>query len=934
MENRATAELINIIRTLFYNKSDTNERDRLVKHVEKEFQECDKRIDMYIRNSSKDLSRLIKVFNDISNKIENSRHSIKQSREALKQCKNLLLTKRDDVRRLLIEYWEQKSLSENVNKLNDLYMMPDKIRSLYYENKQYYEAAKLISDSIRELDSDYYKEIAGLIDIKRQIENEKINLEKYLFKELNELLYSKIHKFILYSNDNSASFTRDNSFKRKYKLNTNDVAVKSSNDVYIIKDNEVEELIEIKVKSIVTLDSSTLDKIFSELSKNASKELLNIINLTSSYVVDLNYDESSTGLDNNPKLLLKLLELVYEQFKLIAKYYKLFIKYASKTGKSYNFALIWNLIQTIMVQLLEQYLDVKLNDSSLFSQSTNSDINSYFVIKKRFPFELGDDSNVNNSKIFSFKGSLHSMNVNKYMKEKNNELALNDNDVDGIDDDDTKENRLIKILVCQPSQRNITTIYSYLEEKIIREIHDELSRLSANGENILEKFLNDFILNKFIQNQIQSIQLDYVNITSQTQENANQTSQNGLLKYEISKQLITLGKQRELNLNKPILHSTFRVNECCYDLFSLMKDISSYSNEFIKAMILLLDKHLEHIQKLFQSVVKCGNATDDSIVYSMNWVQDDSINKYFKQLPSFSDAIKGKSTNGELDYSVLSKEVETLINNFDCKLDDTLDIITNYHYIEMIAHIHESLDWLIQQLRFITLSIDKINKNPQSLKHNQASSLLLLNELNRKLNDFDLIRSNTLLLLYLETRVHCFYHLQTLINTDASNAISYSGDLDTDPDEFILQMNRDLHRIHEHLQRSLSEIKVNYVFDALGFMLSQIFIRGIKNIKKMSQHGIAKMLRNIFNIEQNLSAIRTKSDPYLMKAHKFYELLYKKPEELLEYLQDHNNSNELIILNDYINLLNLIYRSQPGYEINSLSDNILTLTNILSLKNR
>lgn len=155
------------------------------------------------------------------------------------------------------------------------------------------------------------------------------------------------------------------------------------------------------------------------------------------------------------------------------------------------------------------------------------------------------------------------------------------------------------------------------------------------------------------------------------------------------------------------------------------------------------------------------------------------------------------------------------------------------------------------------------------------------------------------------------------------------GDLDTDPDETVLHMNRDLHRIYEHLSRSLQEHKCAYVFEALGFMIASIFVRAIKNFKKISTHGIAKMCRNIFNVEQNLSAIRQISDPHLMKAHRFYELLYKKPEELLNHLIEHEAE---FSLNDYINLLNLIYRSQPGYEINSLSDNIESLKNILKNK--
>ena len=76
--DRPTAELINIIKDLFYNASgeNTEERDRIIKKVEHQFQECDANIDQYIRRSSQDLSRLIKVFKEIAKKIESSREKV------------------------------------------------------------------------------------------------------------------------------------------------------------------------------------------------------------------------------------------------------------------------------------------------------------------------------------------------------------------------------------------------------------------------------------------------------------------------------------------------------------------------------------------------------------------------------------------------------------------------------------------------------------------------------------------------------------------------------------------------------------------------------------------------------------------------------------------------------------------------------------------
>ncbi len=53
----------------------------------------------------------------------------------------------------------------------------------------------------------------------------------------------------------------------------------------------------------------------------------------------------------------------------------------------------------------------------------------------------------------------------------------------------------------------------------------------------------------------------------------------------------------------------------------------------------------------------------------------------------------------QYDIELLSKEVDTLISNVNDKELEEVDIIKNYNYIEMIAHLHESCDWLIAQLR-------------------------------------------------------------------------------------------------------------------------------------------------------------------------------------------------------------------------------------------
>jgi len=155
---------------------------------------------------------------------------------------------------------------------------------------------------------------------------------------------------------------------------------------------------------------------------------------------------------------------------------------------------------------------------------------------------------------------------------------------------------------------------------------------------LLEQFLKDFILKTFISNAVESIK-----------ENArihNSVIDGG--KFEIAKQLIPLSKQRELGLNKPILQNIYLVHQSCVDLFNLIKDMNSYASEFSRAMHSLIEKHYDYCNKIFLSIVTNSSLNDanaatsnENYVYSMVWVLDEGIKKYFKQLPAFSNAIKG-----------------------------------------------------------------------------------------------------------------------------------------------------------------------------------------------------------------------------------------------------------------------------------------------------
>ncbi|CAF4882149.1 unnamed protein product, partial [Rotaria socialis] len=165
-----------------------------------------------------------------------------------------------------------------------------------------------------------------------------------------------------------------------------------------------------------------------------------------------------------------------------------------------------------------------------------------------------------------------------------------------------------------------------------------------------------------------------------------------------------------------------------------------------------------------------------------------------------------------------------------------------------------------------------------------------------------------LLVLFLEIRLHCFYHLSLLFR----NASHYASVIDADPDENIMTLNRDLTRLQETLHSALNEKKFSFLFQGFGFALATILIRSAPRFIHISETGVTKMCRNIFAIEQTLTQIRTVGDAELMRVNRYCEFLHAtRADEILAIIEEHRSE---YTEHDYIYLLQLKHLGFPASE--------------------
>lgn len=81
------------------------------------------------------------------------------------------------------------------------------------------------------------------------------------------------------------------------------------------------------------------------------------------------------------------------------------------------------------------------------------------------------------------------------------------------------------------------------------------------------------------------------------------------------------------------------------------------------------------------------------------------------------------------------------------------------------------------------------------------------------------ISDRCLLMLHLEIRIHCFFHLLPIAHVRMRNNAPHE---DIDPE--VAELGNDLRRFNEVLLEILSQPKLRYIFDGLGHLCAAIFI--------------------------------------------------------------------------------------------------------------
>lgn len=916
--------LISVIRTLS-TSDDVEDRENEKGRLEEAYEKCDRDLDDLIVQHYTELTTAIRTYQSITERITNSRNKIKQVKENLLSCKMLLHCKRDELRKLWIEGIEHKHVLNLLDEIENIKQVPQKLEQCM-ASKHYLSATDMLVSAVESLEGPLLQ-VEGLSDLRLELHSKKMNLHLVLIDELHRHLYIKSTSRVVQQNKEKgriSSLVKDvspmplidvtNLPTPRTFLDSSQFSTPGSSSVKEINLQDIKEDSELDPEENSTLFMGILIKGLAKLKKipetvkaikeRLEQELQQIVKRSTTQVADSGYQrgENLTA-ENQPRLLLELLELLFDKFNAVATAHSVVLGYlqdAVQTAptqqedvKLYDMADVWVKIQNVLQMLLTDYLDMKNTrtasepSAQLSYASTGREFAAFFAKKK--------PQRPKNS-LFKFESSSHAISMSAYLREQRRELYSRSGELQGGPDDNLMEGGGTKF-VCKPGARNITVIFHPLL-RFIQEIEHALG-LGPAKQCPLRAFLTDYIKDCFLSQVLVEINKEIERVTKTS---------------DPLKILANADTMKVLGVQRPLLQSTIIVEKTVQDLMNLMHDLSAYSDQFLHMVCVKLQEYTNTCTVAYKSIVQ----SEEKLVISASWAKDDDISRLLKSLPNWINMAQPKQLRPkreeEEDFirAAFGKESEVLIGNLGDKLIPPQDILRDVSDLKALANMHESLEWLAGRIKaaFSNLSSSQMLSPAQEGHINvdlPPASDQILQTLSELARSFQEMADRCLLVLHLEVRVHCFHYLIPLAKEGNYAIVANVESMDYDP--LVVKLNKDISAIEEAMSASLQQHKFQYIFEGLGHLISCILINGAQYFKRISESGIKKMCRNIFVLQQNLTNITMSREADLDFARQYYEMLYNTADELLNLVVDQGvKYTEL----EYIHALTLLHRSQTG----------------------
>lgn len=409
--------------------------------------------------------------------------------------------------------------------------------------------------------------------------------------------------------------------------------------------------------------------------------------------------------------------------------------------------------------------------------------------------------------------------------------------------------------------------------EVVNKIFDSFENITSNDTDALSEpkvdILQEFMVDSIQHSLIARVRRDYrAKITEMLQSNDAFRPK----EFLYTKTNATYSGESKF---RPLLSSAVSLSQWISELYQFANAIPPNRSEFFSIMEILLKRYLDECRTHFDEKMS-GKYVWDCLMNRTDLLPILELDREWQSLYVSSLASDSNSMFPKLVTTTDIKSLERRMEEMEVDLftlDHNLVQHTNMDRVLimdrasstiLLCNLNDSLEWLADQISQMSKSSFSNSMEAMMPRSQSFSSFIGMASpkitpamySNETLKDYyrkyKLLANQCLFALKIDIRAHCYFFL-----SDIKNSVYECEEEASEPEYFVTQFNTDMQQLQRYTVTYLPINKKNYLFQGIAPLVAKILIFSLPKIKhqRFNKNGVAKMGRNIFALQQNITSI-------------------------------------------------------------------------------
>ncbi|KIY45798.1 hypothetical protein FISHEDRAFT_48635 [Fistulina hepatica ATCC 64428] len=361
-----------------------------------------------------------------------------------------------------------------------------------------------------------------------------------------------------------------------------------------------------------------------------------------------------------------------------------------------------------------------------------------------------------------------------------------------------------------------------------------------------------------------------------------------------------------LNLcSEPLIKAGTQLIALINSLCAMLRTTPFHQENYSRLILGVIIQFYQRCSDRFQDLVSIPTPGDDTVLALPSLV----LSAQWAQRSEFSTCLSGlfSSTTASQQQQLCKQEVNLEMGFAEQQTITQTDLLRSTRGVSSLASLYRTLTWFIHELNELkTVSDDLMLLSPMipnldaplssalsptvpfmpTAPLNDPLRLPLSKEMTMRfqalLKTYEQLAELILHTIRIEVHTMAIYYLESAVRR-GNYMIDYEAG---EPDIHVNALTVAFGEIDDYLSIALPKREQHFVFLGLGHLMEHVLISKARFLRRPTEFGIKKMLRNIMALRQGIKTIV--DDPQnteFERAKKYFNLFFMTPQDMLDSIR-------------------------------------------------